>query len=60
MPHEAVQKLVNKLRQQRDIVIDYRLIDGANHFFHHKMDELVGEIDSYLDKALARPMAVAE
>jgi hypothetical protein len=60
VPHEAVQKLVNKLRQQRDIVIDYRLIDGANHFFHHKMDELVGEIDSYLDKALARPMAVAE
>ncbi len=60
VPHEAVQKLVNKLRQQRDIVIDYRLIDGANHYFHHKMDELVGEIDSYLDKALARPMAVAE
>src|SRR3546814_1033864 len=54
VPHESVQKLVNKLRQQRDIVIDYRLLDGANHFFHHKMDELTGEIDSYLDAMLSR------
>lgn len=62
VPHESVQKLVNKLRQQRDIVIDHRVIPGANHFFHHRMDELVGHIDDYLDTALAarRQAAVAE
>ncbi|MEO3433690.1 alpha/beta hydrolase [Inquilinus sp. CAU 1745] len=62
VPHESVQKLVNKLRQQKDIVIDHRVIPGANHFFHHRMDELVGHIDDYLDTALAarRQAAVAE
>ena len=48
VPAESVNKLVQKLSKQRDINIDYRLVEGANHFFHDKLDELTGEIDDYL------------
>jgi hypothetical protein len=48
VPQDAVGKLVQKLSNQRDINIDYRIVEGANHFFHERLDELTGEIDSYL------------
>jgi uncharacterized protein len=48
VPAESVNKLIQKLSNQRDITIDYRLVEGANHFFHDRLDELTGEIDEYL------------
>ena len=55
VPEPSVAKLVEKLSQQRGIVIDYRIIDGANHFFHERMDLLNGHVDNYLDAALGEP-----
>ena len=52
VPHDAVQKLVNKLSQQKDIKIDYRLIPGANHFFTLHNDQLLAHIDDYLTKSV--------
>ena len=49
----GVQKLVDKLRTQRHIVIDYDVIETANHFFEHEMDQLQGSMDRYLDMRLA-------
>ncbi len=49
----AVQKLVDKLKTQRHITIDHVEIDGANHFFESEMPEMMGAVDSYLDKRLA-------
>jgi alpha/beta superfamily hydrolase len=49
----SVQKLVDKLKTQRHITIDHATIPGANHFFQHEMDELMGVVDGYLDKRLA-------
>ncbi len=46
----SVAKLVNKLSQQRDIAIDYRVIDGANHFFTQREDELGRHVDDYLQR----------
>jgi hypothetical protein len=48
VPEASVQKLVNKLSQQRDITIDYRVIKGANHFFTNGMDQLVHHVDDYI------------
>ncbi|GIK99500.1 MAG: alpha/beta hydrolase [Alphaproteobacteria bacterium] len=48
VPPESVGKLVHKLSNQRDITIDYRLIPGANHFFHDRLDELTAELDEYI------------
>ena len=61
VPRESVDKLVQKLSHQRDIDIDYRVIRGATHFFHDRLDALNDEIDDYLSKALrpARAKATA-
>ena len=53
VPEEAMDKLVAKLRSQRNIVIDHRSIDGADHFFNDKHEELVDHVNSYLDVAMA-------
>ena len=57
VPRESVDKLVQKLSHQRDIDIDYRVIRGATHFFHDRLDALNDESDDYLNKAL-RPARV--
>ena len=45
---EAQQKLVNKLSHQRDIKIDYRIVNGADHFFQNHMDVLTQHVESYI------------
>lgn len=52
VPEASVAKLVDKLSSQRGISIDYRILNGAGHFFGDQMDELNGHLDDYLDKAL--------
>jgi len=58
VPAEAVGKLVHKLSNQRDIDIDYRLIPGANHFFHDRLEELTAELDEFI--ATITPGAATE
>jgi hypothetical protein len=48
IPEANVRKLIDKLQHQRDIVIDYRLVPGANHFFTEHMDELGAEVEDYI------------
>jgi alpha/beta superfamily hydrolase len=48
VPEVAVAKLVQKLSQQRDIDIDYRVIHGANHFFTDRLEEMAGHVEDYL------------
>ncbi|QJE72494.1 alpha/beta hydrolase [Aerophototrophica crusticola] len=61
VPEASVQRLVNKLSHQRDIRIAYQKLEGANHFFTERADDLGKIVDDYLDTALGRPMpAVAE
>jgi len=49
VPEPSVEKLCNKLGLQKNIVVDYNLIKGANHFFKNDMEQLVGSVDGYLD-----------
>ena len=51
VPQDQVFKLVEKLRAQRGIDIDYHVIEGANHFFTGKEKELEGSIRSYIEAA---------
>jgi alpha/beta superfamily hydrolase len=48
VPEASVQKLVNKLSQQRDITIDYRVVKGANHFFTNGMEQMTRHVDDYV------------
>lgn len=53
VPEPSVKKLVDKLSSQRGIVIDYRVVKGAGHFFQDEMEDLSGHVDDYLAKSLA-------
>ncbi len=54
VPHEDVRALADRLTAQKDIVIDHALIDGTNHFFEGKLDELTGVMNNYLDVHMKR------
>ena len=58
-PVTAVQGLVEKLKTQKGINIEQKVIPGANHFFEGKIDELIGTVGDYLDRRLAAKAAAA-
>jgi uncharacterized protein len=52
-PPPDVNTLVEKLKTQKGIVVEQQVVDGANHFFESRVDELMEEVSAYLDKRLA-------
>ena len=52
VPHKDVTGLVDKLKTQKGIVIDQKVIPGANHFFDGKVEPLMQAVSAYLDKRL--------
>jgi uncharacterized protein len=52
-PPDAVQTLVSKLKTQKGIAVEHKVILGANHFFQDKIEELTKTCSTYLDKRLA-------
>ena len=53
VPEPIVEKLANKLKLQKNIVIDYHLVKGANHFYKDHMDVLVNDVSTYLDMRMS-------
>lgn len=53
VPQKDVQGLVDKLKMQKGITIEQRMVTGANHFFDQKVDELIDTCGDYLDRRLA-------
>ena len=51
---ESVHSLVSKLKTQKGIIIEHKVVAGANHFFEGKTDELTKICSTYLDKRLSR------
>ena len=51
VPQDAVQALVDKLSKQRGIKIDYRLVEGADHFFGNRLEELSSNVEEYVAAA---------
>ena len=49
-PPASVQKLVDKLKTQKGITIEQQIVEGANHFFEGKIDELTMACAEYLDR----------
>ena len=48
VPEPSVAQLADKLAHQRRIVVDYKVIDGANHFLNSHIDTFTGYVDEYL------------
>src|SRR5215813_929765 len=53
VPHKDVTGLVEKLKTQKGIVIDQKVVSGANHFFDGKIEGLMTEVGAYLDRRIA-------
>ena len=53
VPHKDVTGLVEKLKTQKGIVIEQRVVPGANHFFDGKIEPLMTSVSGYLDKRLS-------
>lgn len=51
VPEASVVDLVGKLQVQRGIEIDYRVLEGANHFFHENVDDLCAHMHDHLNRA---------
>ncbi len=54
VPEPSVEKLANKLKMQKNILIDYHLVKGANHFFKDHMDNLVDVSTTYLNARMGQ------
>ena len=51
-PPTEVERVVAKLRTQKGIVIDYELVEGANHFWFDHLPEVETRVGNYLDMRL--------
>jgi alpha/beta superfamily hydrolase len=49
IPQPSVEKLAQKLQKQKNINIDYRTIEGSDHFFSNHLDILSSHIEQYLE-----------
>src|ERR1700722_10947318 len=54
VPPRDVTNLVEKLKTQKGIVIEQKVVPGANHFFDGKVEPLMTAIGGYLDKRLGK------
>jgi alpha/beta superfamily hydrolase len=52
VPHRDVTNLVEKLKTQKGIIIEHKIVPGAHHFFDGKVEPLMQSISGYLDKRL--------
>jgi alpha/beta superfamily hydrolase len=50
VPSRDVTTLVDKLKTQKGITIDQKVISDANHFFDGKLEPLMQSVSAYLDK----------
>ena len=57
VPIVSVEKLAKKLKNQKNIKIDYRVLKGGDHFMQEHCVELMAMIDDHLDKALKKKPA---
>ena len=49
---ESVSKLVSKVAKQKNIEIDYTVIQGADHYFRTTMDHFNQAVNEYIDRRL--------
>ena len=47
----SVKDFIEKIHIQKGIEIDYRVIDGANHFFHNYTDLVIEHMHDHLNQA---------
>ena len=52
VPEPEVAELASKLQSQRQIEIDYNVIERAGHFYERELDTLTGIVERYVARRL--------
>lgn len=52
VPMSSVDRLVDKLKLQKDITVDYSMVKGAGHFFQNEQAELDAIVQDYIVREL--------
>ncbi len=52
VPPADVEKLAERLKAQKGITIDHQTVPGANHFFEKNLEDLIGSVETYVDRRL--------
>ncbi len=55
VPEADIQRLLDRLATQKGIKVDLARIDGANHFFDNRLEELGAAVEGYLQKRQLEP-----
>jgi alpha/beta superfamily hydrolase len=50
VPEPCVEKVVQRLNTQKGIHVDYRVVDGANHFYNDRVDLMIEHVHDYLNQ----------
>ncbi len=60
VPEPAVRKLVDKLNTQKNVQVDYRIMEGADHVMANYADTVASHVEDHVTKMMARrTMALA-
>jgi len=55
-----VRKLVDKLNTQKNVTVDYRIMEGADHVMANYADTVAAHVEDHVTKMMARrTMALA-
>src|SRR6187401_2140908 len=59
-PALEVMPVIEKVKTQKGVIIEHQMVEGANHFFDGKVDDLMTTVDAYLDRRLGKPKEAAK
>ena len=51
-PSADVINVIDKVKVQKGVKLEHVVIEGANHFFENRVDQLMGKVGEYLDLRL--------
>ena len=54
VPEPAVRKLVDKLNTQKNVQVDYRVFEGADHVFASHAEQVSEAVEDFCGKTIAR------
>jgi uncharacterized protein len=49
-PSKEVISVIEKVKTQKGITIEHAIVEGANHFFDDRVDDLIATVNEYLDR----------
>jgi uncharacterized protein len=51
--------VIEKVKTQKGVKLEHAVIEGVNHFFDGRVDELMVALDEYLNKCLGATVEAA-